>query len=156
MVHQEYPTPIVAWERPGSPLISGEQRATKRVKEKVNSISLVGDDFVMVEASPGSTGVGRGVDVVDPISATTAEKLSYADLFKGVTAGVNNDANDVFQHEEIVVNDEDVSLDLSGTYPAINFSEKVHEQIAWAYNWVSCIAEPCDISVAVTREVPYG
>ncbi|KAK8555270.1 hypothetical protein V6N13_037378 [Hibiscus sabdariffa] len=130
MVHQEYPAPIIALERPGTPLSSDEQRATKRVKEKVNSISLVGDDFVMVEASPGSTGVGRGVGVVDPISATTAEKLSYADLFKWVTTGENNDVNGVFQREEIVVNDEDVSLDLSGPYPAINFSEKVDEQIA--------------------------
>ncbi|KAK8512626.1 hypothetical protein V6N13_082838 [Hibiscus sabdariffa] len=117
-------------ERPGSPLSLEAQRAPKRVKEKDVHSRSDHDDSAMDAALTGLNGFKCGIVAGAPNVFNSGVKPSFDDMLKdahGMTGVMDNGG---YHRQDIIVNNEDVVVDLSGPYPAINFSEKVHEHIA--------------------------
>ncbi|KAK9020548.1 hypothetical protein V6N11_010568 [Hibiscus sabdariffa] len=115
-------------ECPDNPLCSEELRATKITKENVSGecdrVSIWSNrkvgDAIMVE---DGTTMAKGVDV-----SSIDSKKTFADLFRNKTINLGGKKGD-FMLVEFVVNDEDVTFNLSRPFSKVIFSTNVHEQI---------------------------
>ncbi|KAK8480683.1 hypothetical protein V6N11_009323 [Hibiscus sabdariffa] len=120
-------------ERPTSPMELVSQPAAKKGRSDLDCTEGMDCESGAVEVSAGDT-----VQAADPIimegtggaAANGADKVSYATMSaKSVTNNGRSGKNFNFSEVEVVVRDEDCLVDDSGTFPTIQFSEKVHDQI---------------------------
>ncbi|KAL4388900.1 hypothetical protein GQ457_09G004750 [Hibiscus cannabinus] len=119
-------------ERPGSPLTAAVQSEAKRVRLP-KEIRLAGDYTAMdVEGEPGLQEGHKGVVELLSDSGQNPEitRVSYANMV-GRTLRKEDQFQDgvALDPNKVIVLDEDCTVNRTGKFPTIKFSERVHDQI---------------------------
>ncbi|KAL4378484.1 hypothetical protein GQ457_02G025250 [Hibiscus cannabinus] len=123
LVLQVSSSPVL--ERPGSPLEDG--RGTKKQRNLADPISV----DVVNESMETDEAVNNGATdeaVNNGVTGAAAARPSYARMATKLPQQ-NSVRRSLNSENEIEVLDEDCSVDESGPFPIIRFSNKVHEQI---------------------------
>ncbi|KAK8632215.1 hypothetical protein V6N13_028991 [Hibiscus sabdariffa] len=128
----------ISLERPNSPTATEVQRNPKKGHNSADGMFVDSRETIHSQERSDMMGIehSRTEENLDTcesdelgVNAGQVEtKISYSSMVaksqlggEGVNAGLRG------VNEEIVVSDEDVSIDHSGSYPVIQFSKKVHE-----------------------------
>ncbi|KAL4324878.1 hypothetical protein GQ457_11G030110 [Hibiscus cannabinus] len=116
-------------ERPASPTALVNQPAAKKGRSDFDCVEGMECESDVVEVSTGVTGRDAEPIIMEGTGdavANGSDKVSYATIAaKSAKSGKNFNFSEV----EVVVRDEDCLVDVSGAFPKIQFSEKVHDQI---------------------------
>ncbi|KAL4341873.1 hypothetical protein GQ457_08G009200 [Hibiscus cannabinus] len=116
-------------ERPVSPSALVNQPAAKKGMSDFDCVEGMECESDVVEVSTGVTGRDAEPIIMEGTGdavANGSDKVSYATIAaKSAKSGKNFNFSEV----DVVVRDEDCLVDVSGAFPKIQFSEKVHDQI---------------------------
>ncbi|KAL4278661.1 hypothetical protein GQ457_03G021150 [Hibiscus cannabinus] len=119
-------------ERPASPLASEEQQLAKKSRGLDSTVDLGGDPNAAINMdtdSIHSAGLGEFRNEKSNLHGkeTYAAMAAKGRSGNGVPALVNDADPD-----EVFVLDEDCTVDDSGKYPTIHFSDRVHDRVDWS------------------------
>ncbi|KAK9015561.1 hypothetical protein V6N11_006663 [Hibiscus sabdariffa] len=119
-------------ERPASPLASEEQQLAKKSRGFDSTVDLGGDPNAVINMdtdSIHSAGLGEFQNEKSNLHGkeTYAAMAAKGRSGNGVPAIVNDADPD-----EVFVLDEDCTVDDSGKYPTIRFSDRVHDRVDWS------------------------
>ncbi|KAL4296172.1 hypothetical protein GQ457_12G018930 [Hibiscus cannabinus] len=119
-------------EQPASPLELEEQQIAKKSKGDGTRVDF-GDETC--DATNMETDVmhTEGPGQIPGDDLNSRGKVTYASMAAiGTTENSNQVPGTGFDSDEVVVLDEDCTMDQSGKYPTIRFSDRVHDKVDWS------------------------